>query len=583
MNIRSPIGCLLLLLAGAAGAEDGSPDPQMPGIRVEVEDVVASKTGIAMYSSNGRPAPVLRDTRVRIGLRFTPEQGILRAVPRYTLKLDAFVDNTGRDLAVGVPSATDRAFADGPAHPVFHSNGDSLFLSLATTRPPAMNAERILVKGSFMAWLGLGSILSVSNELSNLQEPLDVGPFRIIRRSLGPSFPPGASNLLIHVEGRLPERIAGIQVLDSTGRDLVVPGGLPKLLGEGTTETPLRALAIPVISSAAKPSRIVFAYYPELQEVWIPFEAQVDMGTGRARIASPTGASSEQTGPPAWSVPPPSLRPLERRPATFTSPAVPPEKPDSVAGGSVVCTSCQVVPAIKPGDRGPGVITNAYTMVRLRVEHPDAFLVRRRSPSVEITRFEDDRSTALGNAVLPTVLVDGRLMNELSDGPIGGGHPVKEMIVHVPMAAVPGAGVKTCRLTGHVNVDVCREVRSYRSEARVIKRGEPLVAGPFHFTALGPPVPSTSSPPGLRISRVPGTLKGPGGEFVQFGLQDGKDKVMGVSSRYKMPAVHDKGPPMKVDLSVFGTPEEPYRFFTHVGTTIETLRIPFDLTIPVQP
>lgn len=224
---------------------------------------------------------------------------------------DTFVDDTYQNLQN--PSET-RGFYAGNSQPSISDDGHTLLFTVNSSRGLAEGASRVFVRGSVRTSVIRGKTLTATNRLMLMvgQEAM-IGDFRTAVRTVSQEnigiARPYSFSVVLMVDGDV-SHIQKVKVIGPDGETLnqdqqqqqqrFRPNSAGALSDQRT------ALFLNLNSVPTEPVTIEYTYPEKVQQVIIPFEAQVDLGIPKAGPVQNSDDASQKTNrakpwPPAHS------------------------------------------------------------------------------------------------------------------------------------------------------------------------------------------------------------------------------------------------------------------------------------------
>lgn len=468
---------------------------------------------------------------VVLQLLLTLKDGAALPVSREALAIGTFVDDMYQNL-LGGPNETRYAYQVPPVS----VDGRHVLLTVASSRPPADAAERVFVRGSLNARITRGKPQTSAAKLAlKVGAQAQVGRFKTAMRSVADNDRNLTITLAVTGDAT---RIRQVRVLSKDGTRIdndevrqhnrFTDHGVRGAGGERVSTLHVN------IPPAQDEVTIEYDYAQKVEDVRIPFEAQVDIGQTRvvpieaaarepaghegprgdarakerpqepgARRAKPwppppVGAATPGAGfPPRRAAFDPATRPVPGTPAADDNAGNP--KLEKAAVDLFSLTVSKPAPGEAEGAAwqnppprffAPG----GFTIARLMLLTPDATIMSVPPDGVTITRFEDEKGRH-DTTVYAEPTPRGGFRNDRSlvltpDG--------RQALLAVTMASAPTPGATRCTLAGEIKAQVARGDKSEASEPVPFAKGHRVRVGPatIRFGDIRQHPPLTPAPHG---------------------------------------------------------------------------------------
>lgn len=264
----------------AADASAAEASLQIQSVRINRAPAEQTKRTPMRYFMEGTPG-------VNLQLLLTLSHETMLPNASCDVTTDTFVDDTYQNLEN--PGET-RTYYAGNTQPSISEDGHTLLFSVNSARGPAEGASRVFVRGSVRTSVIRGKTLTATNRLMLMvgQEAM-IGDFRTAVRTVSQEnigiARPYTFSVVLMVDGDV-SRIQKIKVIGPNGETLNEdqqqqqqrfrpnPAGA---LSDHPTPLYLSLNSVPT-----EPVTIEYIYPETVQQVMIPFEAQVDLGIPKA-------------------------------------------------------------------------------------------------------------------------------------------------------------------------------------------------------------------------------------------------------------------------------------------------------------
>jgi hypothetical protein len=410
---------------------------------------------------------------------------------REAVNIDTFIDDTYQNLM-------DRQGGYQGNEPAVSDDGRMVLLQLTGNRGPSDDATRVFVRGSLQARAIRGELKVAKGKLPlTVGEKRDVGPFKVTVRSVSDN---GSDNLSIQlfIEND-PGRIQKVRATRTQNDPVIQP---EQTIRYRQSARMTGSTVYVNINGKADSLPLELTYAEKVDDVRVPFEAQVDMGVTKAGpIDAPKTKDNKAAQPKAdvrtrpW--PPPPVQETQAALPERRSPFDPSTRPveaRAVEKSAVDLFSLTIgKPAPKESDSvkwqnppSPNFRASGFTIARLMVSTPGTTILSVPPDGITISRFEDDKGKHE-----PTFYSDQQ--SSYSYRPYTLTSPDgQQALVTISMTSAPTFGASSCTLAGVMRANVARGEHTTESKPFAAKKGQSIQMGPYTFgigeMRLSPPM-----------------------------------------------------------------------------------------------
>ncbi len=509
------------------------PSTQNTGVTVKVQSVRVTRTSPDLqkifngrFYSEGSPG-------VNMQLLLTFDDLTLLPFTREGVNIDTFIDDTYQNLL-------DRQNGSYGNEPAVSDDGKMVLLPVYANRTPSDDATRVFVRGTIQARAIRGEVKTAKGKVPlTVGEKSDVGPFKVTVRSVSDN---GNDRLSVQlfIEND-PSRIQKVKAAGSENPPTLQPDQNVRYSRQGSRMSGSTAYVNLVGKADSLPLELTYA--EKVEDVRVPFEAQVDFGvtkggpidTSGEKDAKPSQPKSEIRNRP-WPPPPVQQQEqaslLERREA-FNPSTRPVE-------ARVVEKSAVDVFSLTIGKPAPGETQNVkwqnppspifrasgFTIARLMLSTPGVTILNVPNDGIVISKFEDDKGKHQ-----PTFYSDQQASYYprpyTFTSPDG-----QQALVTISMTSAPNSGASTCTLAGTMHASVARGEHTTESKPFPAKKGESIKIGPYTFGVgelrIAPPMmPGMAfTPPYSTEYQAMITINGPTDRMRSIEVLDAQSKVV---------------------------------------------------------
>lgn len=534
--LRSIVIAFVVFLTQLALAAQptSQPSTQNTGVTVKVQSVRITRmspdlqrTFNGRYYSEGSPG-------VSMQLLLTFDDLTLLPFTREGVNVDTFIDDTYQNLV-------DRQNGYmGGYEPAVSEDGKMVLLQVTGNRAPSDDATRVFVRGTIQARAIRGEVKTAKGKVPlTVGEKSDVGPFKVSVKSVSDN---GNDRLSVQlfIEND-PSRIQKVRATGSDNNTTVQPDQAARYSRQAVRPTGSTVYLNMVAKSDSLPLELTYA--EKVEDVRVPFEAQVDMGVTKGGPIDTSGAKDAKPSPPKAEIrnrpwPPPPVQQqeqaalLERR-EPF-NPSTRPTEPRVVEKSAVDVFSLTIgkpAPSEVQGvkwQNPPSSIFRAsgFTIARLMLSTPGVTILGVPPDGVVISKFEDDKgkhdTTYYGDQQASYYPRPYTFTSP--DG--------QQALVTISMTSAPNSGATTCTLAGSVHATVARGEHTTESKPFAAKKGETVQIGPCTFgigeLRLAPPMmPGQALIPAYSAEyQAMITINGPADRIRSIEVLDAQSKVV---------------------------------------------------------
>ena len=463
----------------------------------------------------------------RLGLLIQLNNAAVLPLANDALRIETFVDDAGTDLTL----ATRESTYNQSSRAVQSKDGSTIFVSVNAQASLSPDAERLYAKGGVFANAGFGEPTDALVALpNNLGDRVTEGPFQITLTSKD-ELEGGAVRYRLDVRGDL-DTVRNISVVDNNDES-AHNGGIGYSDRGGVRRVMFTA------RPGVGPIKLQLSYYDAVRPVYIPFEAQVDVGYTAGGLL----AEAEQRADPAryaGQVPERKTPVMPDRRAKFTPGDGAATGVETMDGATVDLFSITIS---KPtSEESPGVFwqtqpendvwADGYVLPRLLVSMKDGGILAIAEDGIKITKFTDNRGGNLDQPFDQTTTAT--IFQPYGNTDLSESGYQALAAVAIPASPTPGSTKLTIGGTVKANVTVGEKVET--SEQIVTLRPDTkFTVGDLDgtVTALQPRL-GTEPPRFVQSQSVTLTLAGPIGFVRQLELLDAEsDQLVGrYSLRY---------------------------------------------------
>jgi hypothetical protein len=530
------------------------------------------------YYADGSPG-------VSMTLLLTFNDASLLPISRDALNIDTFVDDTYENL-----QSREGGFSGNP--PSVSEDGKMVMLTIMGNKGPADDASRVFVRGTISARAVRGDLKTAKAKMPRaVGQKTDVGPFKVTLRSVTDNGQ-GRQSMNFYFEND-PGRIRSIRALDAEGNSVILQDQEPRMQDQGSGD---RGMQVYVnLSGRADPATLELNYAEKVENLRIPFEAQVDIGVTKAGPIDVVGAkkSDARTSAPkrVWPPPPPQAPgamniPDRRQPF---SPSTQPIEAREVAKSAVDVFSLTVG---KPApDEADGVKWNnppsqmfrasGFTIARLMVSTPGVTILNIPDDGITVSKFEDDKGKHDTTFYRDPNSSSFASRNYTQTSPDG-----QQALVSISMTSAPTTGATKCMLAGTVRANAARGEHKDESKPFSPKRNQSIKLGPYTLNisevrqapAMNPAMSFYQPPYGANFQMVL-SIQGPADRLRSIDVLDGQLKQ--VVGQYRNLAPDREFPAGSTRTAMIGMREASSdQLILRVSyyDKTEVVEIPFDIT-----
>jgi hypothetical protein len=311
-----------------------------------------------------------------------------------------------------------------------------------------------------------------------------VGQFRTTLRSISDTGGRGVS-LSLAVQGDL-NRIQKVRVLSSDG-DSLTDERLNRFTDNLDSNERERSTSIYLTLKTTPKEPVVLEYTvaEKVEQVRIPFEAQVDFGVAKAGPLEPSeekrpkrsGVRREQEWPPRRSSNEESFPPRRAAFDPGTSPKPQTAKQEKAAVDLFSLTIGKSAPNEQKNVRwnnqpSPSFTPSGFTSARLLFSVPGSAILAVPPDGISVTRFEDDKGGKLSTKLYRDSLSSSSALRKSPDD--------QQVLLNISLASSPTPGATRCTLVGTVTAKVGRGQQTNATEKLDVHKGQTFKAGPFN-------------------------------------------------------------------------------------------------------
>jgi hypothetical protein len=574
--------CLLIMAVKTGRAAPPEASVRVHSVRINRSSTEFNKKFSSRNYVEGGPG-------VSMQLLLNLAEGTLLPPNRDALAIETFVDDTYQSLVGSANESYNYGSGNGPF--VLSEDGRSLLFTVGTSRIPAEDAGRVFVRGYIQARLSHDKPTVIARPLMLVVgQGSMVGPFRTVIRSISDQGAGSGLAVSIAIDGDA-SRIQRVRILDNKGAVLTDPHpSRPATLESGDRNT---TFYLQLHTAPTNLVTVEYTYLEKIEQVRIPFEAQVDFGVAKAgRIEPWVGPTPKRTGPRTW--PPEPEHPRDTLPprrSAFDPDAKPRAAEARLEERTMEKAAVDLfsVTVAKPAPNEakqvkwkhpppPTFYASGFTIARLMLSTPGATILSVPSDGVKVKRFEDDKGSKLDTALyressyLPANFPLARVS---PDG--------EQVLLNLSLAAVPETGATRFTLAGDVQAKVAFGNRTNTTGKLELKTGEKFKAGPF-TGAVSQIVQSAPSAPGSQDSgdvQVWLSISGPISRMRSIEFLGNADAVLN-RNQYSFNQPTSESVEQKTEsFRLNGLQAGPVTLRFHHYDTDETIKVPFEITTSI--
>ncbi len=485
LKLKSILAACVLLLSG--GLSNGQAT-QPSDVKVRVQSVRVGRSNQELQGKfRNRGFPNETQTGVSIQLVVETDK-VIEPEPQESLNIETFIDDTYLNLLSGREN-------ESYGNRIMRSDdGKTLVFGISTNKPPAIEAERIFVRGTLRGRIPTGDAIVTAVEIDNkVGTSVTVGNYKVVVLESG-----GSERGAVRYQLSGPDliNIKSIRVLNKAKKELV--DNIKRNIQEDNVRAQTLYAQLPVSDD---PVTLEFSVVEKFESVSIPFETQIDVGNATAgpiEKIQPKGTKGKDGKSKPWPPPPiektdfPDRRSSPMFARATTGPAT---QPSTVKDASVDLFSLAIgkpTPAESKDSvwkNNPSTMFRAagFTLLRLMVSVPEDRIINIPITGLSVTEFVDDTGKQLDTAIY-------RSPNDSRYSQAQVSTEGNQALVTIPLVSTPTVGASKFTAKGSVKVLVAKNFQTKASEVVTLEKGQIVKIGPYTLNVMNVYLPPALTP-----------------------------------------------------------------------------------------